>query len=64
LLPYFPRQRKLWVDGGYSGAGFANWGRQCRPKLAVEVIKRTDELTGFRVLPKHWVAERTLAWLV
>ena len=63
LLPYFPWLRKLWVDGGYSGADFADWVRQHRPKLAVVVIKRTDALAGFRVLPKRWVVERTLAWL-
>jgi len=63
LLPYFPWLRKLWVDGGYSGADFADWVRQRRPKLAVEVVKRTDVLAGFRVVPKRWVVERTLAWL-
>ena len=39
------------------------WVRQHRPKLVVEVIKRTDALAGLRVLPKRWVVERTLAWL-
>ncbi len=63
LLPYFPWLRTLWVDGGYSGEDFAAWVRRHRPKLAVEVIKRTDDLTGFRVLPKRWVVERTFAWL-
>ncbi len=63
LLPYFPWRRKLWVDGGYSGTDFAHWVRQHRPKLAVEVIKRAADLTGFRVRPKRWVVERTLAWL-
>ncbi len=64
LFPYFPWLCKLWVDGGYSGAGFADWVREHRPGLAVEVIKRTDDLTGFVVLPQRWIVERTFAWLV
>lgn len=64
LLPYFSWLRKLWVDGGYSGADFADWVREHRPRLAVEVIKRTDDLTGFVVLPQRWIVERTFAWLV
>lgn len=63
VRPYFPWLRKLWVHGGYSGADFADWVRQHRPKLAVEVIQRTDDLAGFRGVPKRWVVERTLAWL-
>ena len=64
LLPYLSWLRKLWVDGGYSGADFADWVREHRPRLAVEVIKRTDDLTGFVVLPQRWIVERTFAWLV
>jgi len=25
--------------------------------------KRNDDVTGFSVLPKRWIVERTLAWL-
>jgi transposase len=64
LLPVFTWLRKLWVDGGYSGADFANWVRQHRSKLQVEVIKRSDDMRGFEVLPKRWVVERTFAWLM
>jgi len=64
LLPYFSWLRKLWVDGGYTGAEFADWVRAQRPQLEVEVIKRNDDVRGFRVLPKRWVVERTFAWLV
>ena len=27
------------------------------------MIKRTEEATGFVVLPRRWVVERTFAWL-
>ena len=64
LRPYFSWLRKLWADGGYSGAEFADWVRTQRPKLGVEIVKRSDDGRGFQVLPKRWVVERTLAWLV
>jgi transposase len=30
----------------------------------LEIVKRTDDTTGFGVLPGRWVAERTFAWLM
>ncbi len=64
LLPVFTWLRKLWVDGGFTGSEFAQAARQYRPKLEVEVVQRSDDTTGFVVLPRRWVVERTFAWLV
>lgn len=64
LLPRFRSLRKMWVDGGYSGPDFSGWLRQQSPQLHAEVIKRTDDVRGFRVLPKRWVVERTFGWLM
>ncbi|MDX3233179.1 transposase [Streptomyces sp. ME19-01-6] len=38
----------------------------CREKLArtLEIVKRTDDTEGFVVLPRRWVVERTLSWLM
>lgn len=63
-LPWLCTLRKLWVDGGYSGLEFAGWVSQQAPQLDVEVIKPSDDMTGFHVLPKRWVVERTLGWLM
>ena len=70
----FPRLRYPWVDAGYSGKG-ADWGRAVLDRT-VEVVKRPQRWvwlpegaepppmpTGFRVLKRRWVAERTFAWL-
>ncbi|WP_256258220.1 transposase [Streptomyces mirabilis] len=48
----------VWADGGYTGS-LVDW---CRDKLALtlEIVKRTDDRTGFVVLPRRWVVERTL----
>ncbi|MER5619159.1 IS5 family transposase [Streptomyces sp. NPDC002215] len=50
------------ADGGYTGS-LVDW---CRQKLALtsEIVKRTDDMEGFVVLPRRWVAERTFAWLM
>ena len=52
----FPFIEKFFADAGYQGPRVANIAP--RP---VEIIKRTD--TGFVVLPKRWVVERTFAWI-
>ena len=64
VLPWFNWLRKLWVDGGYSGEAFAQWVKTIRPKLEVEVVKRSDTAQGFEVLPRRWVVERTIGWLM
>ena len=53
----------IWVDGGYTGQGFADWVKERRPKLEIEVVKRSDDVKGFKVLPRRWVVERTFGWL-
>jgi transposase len=64
VLGWYTWLRLLWVDGGYTGATFAQWVKNLRPKLAVEVVKRSDDTTGFKVLPRRWVVERTFGWLM
>lgn len=64
VLPWFIWLRLLWVDGGYTGTAFAAWVRDLRPKLAVTVVKRSDKASGFTVLPRRWVVERTFGWLM
>lgn len=64
VLAWFTWLRLLWVDGAYSGAAFAQWVQGLRPKLEVEVVKRSDDVQGFKVLPRRWVVERTLGWLM
>jgi transposase len=56
--------KRLWVDGGYAGPEFAATAREHRPKLVVEVVKRSATATGFEVLPQRWIVERTFGWLM
>jgi putative transposase len=64
VLGWFTWLRRMWVDGGYSGPDFAAWVKTIRPKLEVEVVKRSDKVSGFKLLPKRWVVERTFGWLM
>jgi len=57
-----PWLRHVFADGGYAG-----------PKLrgaldrigtwTIEIVRRSDAATGFEIIPRRWVVERTFAWL-
>jgi hypothetical protein len=32
--------------------------------LTLTIVKRTEDTTGFVVLPRRWVVERTFGWLM
>ena len=51
----------VWADGGYAGR-LVIWAKKVL-SLTVEVVKRTDDVKGFKVLPRRWVVERTFAWI-
>jgi transposase len=54
--------KKLFADGGYSGA--ATWAAAKRAgKVDLEIVKRSDLAKGFVILPKRWIVERTFGWL-
>ena len=63
LFGLFPFLKKLFADAGYQGPKFRNELAKLLPRLAVEIIKRSDAAKGFKVLPRRWVVERTFAWL-
>ena len=29
----------------------------------IEIVKRSDEATGFEVLPQRWIVERSFGWM-
>jgi putative transposase len=60
----FRRLRLIWADGGYAGT-LVDWVRGLRKgsRLRLEIVKRTDDVKGFKLLPHRWVVERTFAWL-
>jgi putative transposase len=57
-----PRLKVVWADGIYEKQWLIEWVKsECGWEL--QVIKRTDDTKGFKLLPKRWVVERTFAWL-
>ena len=57
----FPFVKRIFADGGYAGAKMAlvvsrtgSW--------TLQIVKRSTA-TGFEVLPKRWIVERTFAWI-
>lgn len=58
----FARLELIWADGGYSGQPMIDWVRRLAGWV-FEVIKRSEEASGFVVLPRRWVVERTFGWL-
>jgi putative transposase len=74
LTQRFPTVRHLWVDAGYSGT-VVTWIEQTLGRSVTVVRKPRRWIrapadqepppmpTGFQVLPRRWVVERTFAWL-
>ena len=63
LFGAFPFLLKLYADGGYQGREFQAAVKKALGRVNVEIVKRSDQATGFFVLPKRWIVERTFAWL-
>jgi putative transposase len=63
LRHHFSRLRLIWADGAYAGA-LIDWVWSLRPwrKVRLVITKRSDTATGFAVIPKRWIVERTLGW--
>ena len=61
LVGRFRRLRKIWADGGYAGK-LVEWAENTG-EWVLEIVKRTEKASGFELLPRRWVVERTFAWL-
>jgi len=57
----FPRLALVWADGGYAGK-LVGWVRAVCGWV-LEIVKRSDDVKGFKLLPRRWVVERTFGWL-
>jgi transposase len=66
LATRFPSIGLVWADGGYANTidnTLIGWARQ-KLGLLLQIVKRSDDVKGFQVLPRRWVVERTFGWLV
>ena len=51
----------VWADGGYAGR-LVTWAKNVLA-CTVQIVKRSDDVKGFVVLPRRWVVERSFAHL-
>ncbi len=54
------RLKLIWADGAY--ASIVETVRQ-QFGWVLEIVKRSDDVKGFQVLPRRWVIERSFGWL-
>lgn len=57
----YPLLTLMWADGGYSGK-LVDWVQEYFG-IKLEIVKRSDDVKGFEILPWRWIVERTLAWI-
>lgn len=57
----FPSISLVWADGGYAGQLIEWLHRWCG--WVLEIVHKLEGQTGFQVLRRRWVVERTFAWL-
>lgn len=62
MLPFL---EKLFAGSAYVGPVFhtALILILILPALKTGIVKRSGQVKGFAVLPKRWIAGRTIAWL-
>jgi len=52
----------IWADGGYAGQ-LIKWVKE-QTSWNLVIVKRSDDVHSFQVLPKRWIVERTFGWLM
>ena len=57
----YPRLVKILADQGYTGE-LAEWTLKFFG-WTIEIVKKVAGVSGFNILPKRWIIERTFGWL-
>lgn len=60
MVGRMPRLVRIWADGAYAGQ-LVEW-TSITLGAALDIVKRSDDVRGFKVLPRRWVVERTFGW--
>jgi transposase len=59
----FPSVATIFADGGYAGDKLHCAVLNLEPSPAIAIVRRPNRATGFVVIARRWVVERTFAWL-
>jgi transposase len=52
----------VWADSGYEYKRLLEGALKVL-NVTVQIIRRSDGIKGFQVLPKRWIVERSLSWI-
>ncbi len=61
LKDSLPKLEVVIADGAYQGKLVDKLKEQLG--LRLDIVKRSDDMEGFVVLPQRWIVERTFAWI-
>lgn len=57
-----PRLELIWADGGYAGK-LIEWVKEFG-SWVLEIVKRCDDVAGFKILPRRWwSSEPLVGWV-
>jgi len=57
----WPWLKHLFADGAYDRTRLMD--AAAYRDFVLEIVRRTDQEPGFKVLPRRWVVERTFGWM-
>ncbi len=57
---HLTRLARIWADGAYAGQ-LVTWVKTLCHGLVLDIVKRTETLKGFQVLPRRWVVHVRVA---
>ena len=57
-----PRLEVIWADSKYHNYKLYDWLEQQEVDWRLEIVNRIEGQSGFHLLPKRWVVERTHGW--
>lgn len=58
----WPWVKHLFADGAYDRLKLMD--KAAYLDFTVEIVRRSDDATGFQVLPRRWVVERSFGWMI
>ena len=60
LREQFRSIKRIWADGIYAGK-LVDWAKE-KLHLILDIVRKDPNQSGFNVLPKRWIVERTFGW--
>lgn len=59
---HHPQVTQAWADSAYAGE-LTGWAQRFL-HITLKIVNRPPDAKGFVVLPRRWVVERTLSWIM